>query len=103
MCDEQSTIDMGKALAALSAVKAAIAQLESVLENKPSSKVELTSAEFEILKLLAIGLSVSEIAKRLSKSESTVKTQLQSIYQKLSVHNSIQALLEAKKQNLIYF
>lgn len=62
---------------------------------------QLTRREFEILHLLAEGLSNKEIAYRLSISEKTVKNHLSSIFGKLQVNDRMQALIYAFEHNLI--
>jgi two-component system nitrate/nitrite response regulator NarL len=47
----------------------------------------LTSCELEVAVLVAEGLSNKEIARRLDRSEGTVKVHLHNIYKKLGVRN----------------
>jgi DNA-binding NarL/FixJ family response regulator len=47
----------------------------------------LTSRELEVALLVAEGLSNKEIARRLDRSEGTVKIHLHNIYEKLGVRN----------------
>ena len=61
----------------------------------------LTARESEVLALLADGLNVSTIASRLFVSESTVKTHVSRIYEKLGAANRAQALMTAIKMGLI--
>lgn len=51
------------------------------------SQYGLTDRECEVIHLLMCGRSVSSAAKDLCLAESTVKTHIRSIYQKLDVHN----------------
>jgi len=62
---------------------------------------ELTDREREVLTLLAEGLSVSGISKRLYISESTTKTHMAKVYAKLGVSNRAQALMTAIRQGLV--
>jgi DNA-binding NarL/FixJ family response regulator len=57
--------------------------------------------EIEILRLIAEGLTNREIAERLCLSENTVKTYVQGLYQKLDVHNRIEAVMQATKWGLL--
>jgi DNA-binding NarL/FixJ family response regulator len=47
----------------------------------------LTTRELEVAVLVAEGLSNKEIARRLDRSEGTVKIHLHNIYEKLGVRN----------------
>jgi DNA-binding NarL/FixJ family response regulator len=61
----------------------------------------LTGREAEVLSLLADGLGTSEIAGRLFMSESTAKTHITHIYQKLGAGNRAQALVAAMRLGLL--
>jgi len=65
------------------------------------SKLSLTTRELEILSLLPSGKSGDEIAKDLFITTATLKTHLNSIYRKLSVHNRSGAVSEARRRGLI--
>ena len=60
-----------------------------------------TLREIEILRLIAEGLTNREIAERLCLSENTVKTYIQGLYQKLDVHNRIEAVMQATRWGLL--
>ncbi|MGI6106007.1 MAG: LuxR C-terminal-related transcriptional regulator [Raoultibacter sp.] len=66
-----------------------------------SEQAELTGREREILELLAEGYSAKEIAQSLFISIQTVKKHLANCYQKLGVHNRVQAISKLKKQGTI--
>lgn len=68
--------------------------------NKPARPV-LTPRESEVLQLLADGLSVGAIGRRLYLSESTVKTHITKIYDKLGARNRASAVMAAIKQGLV--
>jgi DNA-binding NarL/FixJ family response regulator len=61
----------------------------------------LSPREREVLKLLADGLAVSGIAKTLFISESTTKTHISKLYEKLGAANRAQALMTALRLGLI--
>lgn len=61
----------------------------------------LSGREEEVLTLLADGLGTGEIAGRLYMSESTAKTHITHIYQKLGAANRAQALVTAMKMGLL--
>jgi DNA-binding NarL/FixJ family response regulator len=61
----------------------------------------LSHREHEVLSLLAEGLGVSAIARKLYVSESTAKTHISKIYEKLGAANRAQALMKAVRAGLI--
>lgn len=61
----------------------------------------LTPREIEILQAMAEGLSNRQIAEKFILAEGTVKFYVHAVLVKLGVHSRTQAILEAKKQNLI--
>lgn len=62
---------------------------------------KLSSREEEVLALLADGLGTGEIAGKLYMSESTAKTHITHIYQKLGAANRAQALVTAMRMGLL--
>lgn len=62
---------------------------------------QLSPRESEILTLLADGLGVTPIARRLFISESTAKTHIAKIYEKLGAANRAQAIMRAVHAGLI--
>jgi len=68
--------------------------------NSPD-RPQLTPRQREVLVLLRDGLSVSQVAKRLYMSESTVKTHVAKMYEKLGATNRAQALMAALKLGLL--
>jgi DNA-binding NarL/FixJ family response regulator len=62
---------------------------------------KLSSREAEVLGLLAEGLGTGEIAASLYMSESTAKTHITHIYQKLGAANRAQALVTAMRLGLL--
>lgn len=65
-------------------------------ENK-----NLTEREIQVLNYVKAGLNNREVAEKMYLSVHTIKAHLESIYAKLEVHNKIQALVCAIKNNLI--
>ncbi len=61
----------------------------------------LSPREKEVLTLLADGLGVAAIAKQLFISESTTKTHISKLYEKLGAANRAQALMTALRLGLI--
>ncbi len=61
----------------------------------------LTAREFEILELIAAGLSNKEIAERIFVSENTVKTHCGRLFEKLGARRRTQAVQAGKALGLI--
>lgn len=74
---------------------------EAVTRRTSSDSSRLTDREHEVLVLLADGLSAADIGARLHLSESTVKSHLGHIYQKLGATNRAQALVTAMRSGLL--
>lgn len=64
----------------------------NVLSETIAVTARLTHREFEILGLIALGLSNKHIAERLGLTESTAKTHAYNIYRKLGVGNRVAAV-----------
>lgn len=81
-------------------------QLRQLRPTPPGDDVmalleQLSSRERDVLELLAQGLSNTAISERLVISESTVKTHVSRILQKLSCENRVQAALLAHRAGLL--
>lgn len=63
---------------------------------------QLSPREQEVLHLLAEGLGVAQIARRLFISESTAKTHIAKLYDKLGAGNRAQALMSALRLGLLH-
>lgn len=66
-------------------------------EIKDLERYNLTKSEIEIVKLVARSFSNKEIAKKLSKSEGTVKDYLTNIYSKFGLQNRYQLIVYIKR------
>ena len=81
-----------------------IPALNSKMREKNSDKDKidsLTKREFEVLKLLAVGMYNKEIAEKLNISERTVKNHVSNIFKKIGVTDRTQAAVFAIRNNLI--
>jgi DNA-binding NarL/FixJ family response regulator len=65
------------------------------LITSESRILNLTSRQYEVLVLLAHGYPIKTISRELNISISTAKTHADTLYQRLSVHNSLAAVYEA--------
>ena len=71
------------------------------LGQRAESKARLTQRQLEVLACLMKGDSNKVIAANLGISEQTVKIHIGQIFKELHVSNRTQAVLEARKKNLI--
>lgn len=70
-------------------------------KNTESVKTQLTERERNILQLLSKGYTSKEIAEINHLSYYTVTTHIKNIYQKLSINNRAEAVMEAIKLGLV--
>jgi ATP/maltotriose-dependent transcriptional regulator MalT len=66
-----------------------------------STSASISPREQEVLRLISAGYSNREMARKLSISESTVKTHVGNIYHKLNVNSRVQAITYAKELKLV--
>jgi DNA-binding NarL/FixJ family response regulator len=71
------------------------------LSRRAPSGEELSARELEVLRLMAKGAANKEIGAQLSISQSTVKTHISSIFQKLGVNDRTGAVTQALKRGII--
>lgn len=71
------------------------------LTNKAPAVDTLSEREVEVLNLMAKGVSNKDIADQLSITQSTVKTHITSIFQKLDVTTRTEAVTTALKRGII--
>lgn len=71
------------------------------LSRQAQASEGLSDRELEVLALMAKGASNKIIAARLNIGESTVKTHIQSIFQKLGVNARTEAVTEAVRRRII--
>lgn len=74
---------------------------EAMKRRLSPSGPKLSPREHEVLLLLADGLGVAQISRRLFISESTTKTHISKLYEKLGAGNRAQALMTALRLGLL--
>lgn len=72
-----------------------------IFENINQEAYNLTVREIEVLEQLSKGLKYNAIADNLFLSVGTIRKHVENIYNKLQVHNKLEAIQKAKKNNLI--
>ncbi|WP_456438232.1 response regulator [Psychroserpens sp.] len=73
----------------------------SIENEKDKEDIKLTKRETEVLEHLSKGLNYIQIADNLILSTGTVRKHIENIYRKLQVHNKLEAVQKAKRNNLI--
>jgi DNA-binding NarL/FixJ family response regulator len=102
--DAVRVVAAGDALLAPSVTRRLVsefARLRPTLPPRPDALDELTPRETEVLRLVAEGLSNSEIAVRLVVSEETVKTHVSRVLAKLALRDRTQAVVVAYESGLV--
>ena len=69
--------------------------------EQPAALAELTPRELEVLRLIARGLSNSDIARELIVGDATVKTHVARVFAKLDLHDRAQAVVLAYESGLV--
>ena len=69
--------------------------------SSAAAQLKLSDRELEILRIVAKGFNVVEIASLLAISSNTVKTYVKRIYQKLAVTSRSEAIYEANRMGLL--
>ena len=96
------TVAAGDALLSSSVTRRVIKQFTKLPpRTTPTGFDELTSREREVLQLLAQGLSNAEIGTQLYIGETTVKTHVTRVLQKLDVRDRVQAIVVAYRTGLV--
>jgi DNA-binding NarL/FixJ family response regulator len=95
------TVAAGNALLSPAITKRVIRQFTRLARPAPPKELgELTEREREILRLIATGLSNAEIGHELYISETTVKTHVTHVLQKLGLRDRVQAVVLAYQAGL---
>ncbi len=96
------TVAAGDALLSPSVTKRVINRFTHIHRPTPPPELEeLTTRERDILRLIAEGLSNAEIGERLYISETTVKTHVTHVLQKLDLRDRVQAVVLAYQSGLV--
>jgi DNA-binding NarL/FixJ family response regulator len=96
------TVADGAALLSPAITKNVIKQFTRIPRPTPPKEFhELTAREQEVFRLIADGLSNTEIAEKLHISDTTVKTHITHILQKLNLRDRVQAVVLAYQTGLI--
>jgi DNA-binding NarL/FixJ family response regulator len=91
----------GNALLSPAITKRVIRQFTRITRSAPPKELGgLTEREREILRLIAAGLSNAEIGRELYISETTVKTHVTHVLQKLGLRDRVQAVVLAYQAGL---
>jgi DNA-binding NarL/FixJ family response regulator len=96
------TVAGGDALLSPAITKRVIKQFMRMPQPTPSKKLDdLTERELDVFRLIAGGLSNVEIGRELYISDTTVKTHITHILQKLSLRDRVQAVVLAYETGLV--
>jgi DNA-binding NarL/FixJ family response regulator len=95
------TVAAGDALLSPAVTRRVIRQFTRRPRAEPPRGLdELTDRERDVFRLIAAGLSNTEIGERLYISETTVKTHVTHVFQKLDVRDRVQAVVLAHQAGL---
>ncbi|HSB38047.1 MAG TPA: response regulator transcription factor [Gaiellaceae bacterium] len=96
------TVAAGDALLSPAVTKRVIKEFTRIPQPTPPKGLEeLTAREREVLTLIAAGRSNAEIAQELFISETTVKTHVTHVLQKLDLRDRVQAVVLAYQAGLV--
>jgi DNA-binding NarL/FixJ family response regulator len=96
------TVAAGDALLSPSVTSSVIGQFARLPRPEaPKELDELTAREMEVLRLIAQGLSNAEIGEQLFITETTVKTHVTHLLQKLNLRDRVQAVVLAYRAGIV--
>ncbi|HEY1625717.1 MAG TPA: response regulator transcription factor [Streptosporangiaceae bacterium] len=99
--DAVRVVAAGEALLAPTVTTRLIGEFTKLRRREPVSVSGLTPRETEVLRLIAEGLSNTEIAERLVVTEETVKTHVSRVLSKLGLRDRTQAVVAAYESGLV--
>lgn len=70
-------------------------------DKKELENIKLTEREIDVLEQLSKGLSYNAIADNLILSTGTIRKHIENMYRKLQVHNKLEAVQKARRNNII--
>jgi DNA-binding NarL/FixJ family response regulator len=95
------TVAGGDALLSPTITKRVIKQFVRIPQSAPPKQLDdLTERELDVFRLIARGLSNAEIGRELYISDTTVKTHITHILQKLDLRDRVQAVVLAYETGL---
>jgi DNA-binding NarL/FixJ family response regulator len=105
LVDAVRVVAAGEALLAPSVTRRLLDRFATTLPGEDEARTlpsleSLTDRELDVLKLLARGLSNTELARELFLSEATVKTHVSSVFRKLHLRDRAQAVVLAYELGL---
>jgi DNA-binding NarL/FixJ family response regulator len=96
------TVAAGDALLSPSITHRVIGQFARLARPAPPKELEeLTSREMEVFRLMARGLSNAEIGEQLFITDTTVKTHVTHVLQKLNLRDRVQAVVLAYQTGIV--
>jgi DNA-binding NarL/FixJ family response regulator len=96
------TVAAGDALLSPSITHRVIRQFARLTRPAPPKELaELTSREMEVFRLIALGLSNAEIGEQLFITDTTVKTHVTHVLQKLNLRDRVQAVVLAYQTGIV--
>lgn len=75
--------------------------VETEIDHQKIQDLEISHREYEVLQAISEGLSNKEIADKLFLSESTIKTHVSNLLEKLNAKRRTQAIQIAKEHQII--
>ena len=101
LIDAIRVVARGDALLSPAVTKRVIQRFTRIPQPEPPQRLEeLTERELDVFRLIARGLSNAEIGRELYISETTVKTHITHILQKLDLRDRVQAVVLAYETGL---